>query len=377
VNAGTRAGGYDFVVVGGGVVGSSIAFGLAERGRRVAVLDEGDRAQRAARTNFGLVWVQSKGDGMPAYMRWTRRSADLWPAFAQRLESLTGVGIEYRKAGGLVYCLGPVEFDARREKVEQLRAQADIYGTEMIERAALERLVPGARFGPDVVGASHCPNDGHCNPLLLLKALHAALAIHGAHYLPDAPARNIVHREGRFVVDTPRGSIEAGRLVLAAGHGTPALADAIDLPAPMKAERGQILVTERCRPILPIPGSGIRQTQDGTFLIGSSKEKTGFDDSTTVAVGGRMAARAIRILPELGGIRLTRTWGGIRVLTPDNHPVYAESARCPGAFVAICHSGITLAAVHAADLAEAISGGALGPTLEAFHARRFHVPKAA
>ncbi|MCW5591375.1 MAG: FAD-dependent oxidoreductase [Burkholderiales bacterium] len=377
MNAGTRAGGYDFVVVGGGVVGSSIAFGLAERGRRVAVLDEGDRAQRAARTNFGLVWVQSKGDGMPAYMRWTRRSADLWPAFAQRLESLTGVGIEYRKAGGLVYCLGPVEFDARREKVEQLRAQADIYGTEMIERAALERLVPGARFGPDVVGASHCPNDGHCNPLLLLKALHAALAIHGAHYLPDAPARNIVHREGRFVVDTPRGSIEAGRLVLAAGHGTPALADAIDLPAPMKAERGQILVTERCRPILPIPGSGIRQTQDGTFLIGSSKEKTGFDDSTTVAVGGRMAARAIRILPELGGIRLTRTWGGIRVLTPDNHPVYAESARCPGAFVAICHSGITLAAVHAADLAEAISGGALGPTLEAFHARRFHVPKAA
>ena len=377
MNAGTRAGGYDFVVVGGGVVGSSIAFGLAERGRRVAVLDEGDRAQRAARTNFGLVWVQSKGDGMPAYMRWTRRSADLWPVFAQRLESLTGVGIEYRKAGGLVYCLGPVEFDARREKVEQLRAQADIYGTEMIERAALERLVPGARFGPDVVGASHCPNDGHCNPLLLLKALHAALAIHGAHYLPDAPARNIVHREGRFVVDTPRGSIEAGRLVLAAGHGTPALADAIDLPAPMKAERGQILVTERCRPILPIPGSGIRQTQDGTFLIGSSKEKTGFDDSTTVAVGGRMAARAIRILPELGGIRLTRTWGGIRVLTPDNHPVYAESARCPGAFVAICHSGITLAAVHAADLAEAISGGALGPTLEAFHARRFHVPKAA
>lgn len=377
MSAGIRAGGYDVVVVGGGVVGSAIAFGLAERGRRVAVLDEGDRAQRAARTNFGLVWVQSKGDGMPAYMRWTRRSADLWPAFAQRLESLTGVRIEYRKAGGLVYCLGEAEFEARRQKVEQLRAQADIYGTEMIERAALETLLPRARFGAEVVGASHCPHDGHCNPLLLLKALHAALKVHGAHYRPDAPALAIAHRDGRFVVQTPRGPFEAGSVVLAAGHGTPALADAVALPAPMRAERGQILVTERCRPILPIPGSGIRQTEDGTFLIGSSKEKTGFDDATTVAVGGRMAARAIRILPELGGIRLTRTWGGIRVLTPDNHPVYAESARHPRAFVAICHSGITLAAAHASDFAEAVANGALGQSLEAFHARRFDVPKAA
>ena len=80
MSAEVRAAGYDALVVGGGLVGSSVAFGLAERGLRVAVLDEGDRAQRAARTNFGLVWVQTKGDGMPAYMRWTRRSARSRPS---------------------------------------------------------------------------------------------------------------------------------------------------------------------------------------------------------------------------------------------------------------------------------------------------------
>jgi glycine/D-amino acid oxidase-like deaminating enzyme len=372
-----RSAGYDVVVVGGGIVGSAIAFGLAELGRRVAVLDEGDRALRAARANFGLVWVQSKGDGLPDYMRWTRRSADQWPAFAQRLEALTGVRTEYRKDGGLVYCLGEADFEARRRKVEQLRAQADVFGTEMVERRALDRLLPGVRLGEEVTGASYCPHDGHCNPLLLLRALHAAFKLSGVDYRSDAPAKSIARLGSRFVVETPQGTVEAGKVVLAAGHGIAPLAQSLGLPAPIRAERWQILVTERLRPFLPLPGSGLRQTGDGTILIGSSNENTGFDDGTTVAVGGHMAARAIRILPQLASARLSRTWGGIRVLTPDKHPVYAQSTSFPGAFVAICHSGVTLAAAHATDFAHAIADGRMTDFLNAFHPRRFDVPKTA
>ena len=73
---------YDAIVIGGGLVGSAIAYGLAREGLRVALVDEGDVAYRASRGNFGLVWVQSKGDGAPHYQRWTRRSADQWPALA-------------------------------------------------------------------------------------------------------------------------------------------------------------------------------------------------------------------------------------------------------------------------------------------------------
>ncbi|HRE14820.1 MAG TPA: FAD-dependent oxidoreductase, partial [Usitatibacteraceae bacterium] len=196
------ASGCDVAVVGGGIVGSAIAYGLASRGLKVTVLDEGDRALRAARTNFGLVWVQSKGDGMPAYMRWTRRSADLWPAFAAELESLTGVGTEYRKDGGLVYCLGEADLAAQGRKIAGLAAQADVFDSEMVDRAALERLQPDARFGPDVAGASYCPHDGHCNPLYLLRALHAGLALRGARYRPAAPVSSIERREGRFVLAT-------------------------------------------------------------------------------------------------------------------------------------------------------------------------------
>ena len=65
----------DVVVIGGGLVGSAVAWGLGRAGARVVVLDEGDDALRASRGNFGLVWVQGKGDGMPEYAAWTRNSA--------------------------------------------------------------------------------------------------------------------------------------------------------------------------------------------------------------------------------------------------------------------------------------------------------------
>lgn len=370
-------GGYDVTVVGGGVVGAAIAFGLAEGGQRVAVLDEGDRAQRAARTNFGLAWLQSKGDGMPAYMRWTRRSTDLWPQFAARLKEASGVDTEYRKLGGVVYCLSDVEWDEQRARIARLGAQAAVFDSEMIDRGRLEKLMPEARFGAEMVGASYCPHDGHLNPLLLLRALHAAMQRAGVRYLPETAARGLRYQGRRFVVDTASGAVESGKVVLAAGHGTPALAEAVGINAPIYAQRGQILVTERLRPFLPIPGSGLRQTEDGTVLIGSSKEDTGFDDRTTVAVGVQLASRALRIIPELARVRLQRTWGGIRVLTGDGHPIYAQSERCPGAFVALCHSGVTLAAVHAADLARAVQDGALPESMSGFHPGRFDVQKAA
>jgi glycine/D-amino acid oxidase-like deaminating enzyme len=365
------------MIIGGGIVGSAIALGLAERGQRVIVLDEGDRAHRAARANFGLVWLQSKGDGMPAYMRWTRRSTDLWPELSRRLLDMTGINVEYRKKGGVYFCLSDTEFETRRRKVAHMRSQADVFDTEMLNRAALEGLMPGVRFGRSVVGASFCPHDGDANPLRLLQALHTALDRLGVDHRVESPVMEISHRGGCFIARTPQGQIEAARVVVAAGHGSARLAEALGLPAPIRTERGQIIVTERVRPFLPLPASGIRQTADGTVLIGSSKENVGFDDRTTVAVGARMADRALQVLPELSTQRINRTWSGFRVLTPDNHPVYAESQRHPGAFVALCHSGVTLAAAHAGDFAEAIAQGRLGGFLDQFHAERFDVRSAA
>jgi sulfane dehydrogenase subunit SoxC len=82
---------YDVVVIGGGLVGAAIAYGLAGASRRVAMLDEGDRALRAARGNFGLIWVQGKGIDFPAYAAWTQVSARRWTELAARLLEETGI----------------------------------------------------------------------------------------------------------------------------------------------------------------------------------------------------------------------------------------------------------------------------------------------
>ncbi len=72
---------YDFIIVGGGLVGSSVAYGLGRNKYKVAVLDGGDRSLRASRGNFGLVWVQGKGWDYAPYARWTGQAASLWPEF--------------------------------------------------------------------------------------------------------------------------------------------------------------------------------------------------------------------------------------------------------------------------------------------------------
>src|SRR5436190_17125660 len=91
---------FDVAVIGGGLMGSAIAWGLARAGSRTAVLDEGDIAYRASRGNFALVWVQSKGLGLAPYSAWTMRSSNAWAGFADELKRETGVDVAFQRPGG-------------------------------------------------------------------------------------------------------------------------------------------------------------------------------------------------------------------------------------------------------------------------------------
>src|SRR5258705_7958487 len=139
---------YDFAIIGGGLVGTAIAWGLARLGQRVAVLDQGDSAYRASRGNFGLVWVQSKGLGMPEYAAWTKRSVDCWAGFAAELGAATDIDVAFRRPGGFDLALSEAELERRAGRLRRLHDQPDMgrYPYEMVERSALERLLP--RIGP-------------------------------------------------------------------------------------------------------------------------------------------------------------------------------------------------------------------------------------
>src|SRR5690606_12662807 len=128
----------------------------------------------------------------------------------------------------------------------------------------------------------------------------------------------------------------------------------------LRPQRGQLLVTERLAPMLPLPASGIRQTAEGTVMIGLTQEEVGYDLSTTQAAAADMSRNAIQLFPDLANARLIRHWSCLRIMTPDGAPVYAESEAYPGAFIALCHSGVTLASFHAGLLFAVLSRSSLG-----------------
>jgi glycine/D-amino acid oxidase-like deaminating enzyme len=369
---------HDVAVIGAGLVGSSVALGLARLGQRVAVLDEGDGVARASHANFALVWVQSKGLGMPEYAGWTIRSSDAWSGFAASLGEETGLDVAFQRPGGFHLALSQAELQARAQTLKRLHNQAGIvsYATEILDRAQVERMLDG--LGPDVVGGSYCALDGHCNSLRLHRALRIALARRGASYLPNHRVKQISRVGGAFRLVTADGEIEAGKVVIAAGNACRELAPMVGLRAPMKPNRGQIIATERVQPFLRHPVVTVRQTDEGTVMIGDSQLEDTDPRTMTMPVSAAMAGRAVRMFPRLARLNAVRMWSGIRVMTEDGFPIYDQSTAQPGAFVVTCHSGVTLAAVHATVLAHMIAAGGLDQkVVGAFSARRFDVQKAA
>ncbi|MDP2243386.1 FAD-binding oxidoreductase [Pseudomonas sp.] len=362
----------DVTVIGGGLVGLTIALGLIRNGLKVTILDEGDVALRASRGNFGLVWVQGKGDTCPEYAQLSRLSARLWGEFSQQLQSSTGIDIQLDQRGGLFICLEDAELEQRQRMLCSMREQAaGNYPFEVLDHAQLRALVP--EIGPRVAGATLSLEDGHLNPLLLLRALVEDFVAQGGQLISNASIGEISMQGGEFSVLAGHESWYSEKLVLAAGLGNQTLASQVGLSAPLKPNRGQVLITERVQPFLHYPTGHVRQTGDGTLQLGDSKEDVGFDSGTTTEVMAKIAQRATRMFPLLEQVRMVRAWGALRVMTPDGYPIYEESSACPGAFLVTCHSGVTLGAAHAGPIADWIAGKPQAFSLEVFRAARFDV----
>lgn len=368
----------EVIVVGAGVVGAALAYGLASRGVNVLAIDGEDSDFRASNANFGLVWQHGKGLDMPAYQRLTHDSVSAWKDFAAQIADVSGIDLQYEHEGGLSICLSEEEFERRRDMLTRLHNQVGgAPDWEMLDRHALKTLMPGVPFGPGVVGASFGRRDGAANPLRLLAALRAGISRLGGTIIAGKQVRSITADGGGFRLEFGNDTASAERVVIAAGLGTLQLAAQVGLNVPVKPQRGQILVTERLKPFLPLPMSGLRQTREGTVMIGATQDGEELDTSTTVEGGAILSTRAIKRIPALADVTLVRQWAGLRIMTPDAHPIYAESDTAPGAYVALCHSGVTLAAAHATSLAEAIKSGCLARDFAEFHHRRFDVSQAA
>ena len=367
----------DTIVIGGGIIGISLAYGLLKHGSKVILLDKEDQNFTASRGNFGLVWVQGKGYGLQRYVDWSIEATDLWPEFSNSLEEEVGFKIDYEKTGGLGFCIGDKELAERANFLEAMRNQSPNkqYDCCMLDRDELQKMLPKIQLGSEVSGASYCMHDGMVDPLNLLKAFYQGFKNRGGDFRPGHAVMDIQKDGSGWVVKTKTHSFKTQKLVIAAGLATRDLGHKVGMDIPVSPEKGQVIVTERTAKVFPYATGTVRQNVYGSFMFGASNEEVGIEVGTSLDILEIIASRALKIFPVLKDLRLVRTWAALRVLTPDKNPVYCESEAFPGTYAVTSHSGVSLAALQAEKLPKWILEGEKFRDFDQFHPRRFHVSK--
>lgn len=358
------------IIIGGGVIGTSIAYHLAREGGAVTLLEKGGLASGSSGACDGHIFLQSKKPGI--HLELALASRELFQELDRELAGPT----EFRKSGGLVAITTRDEL-AVMEDFAAAQASTGLE-VDLLKGEPLRRLCPA--LSPDILGATYSPLDGQVNPIRLTLALGRGAAELGAEVLTGQEVTGLERAgSGTWRVATPRKRFQAERVVLAGGALTPKLGSLLGLEIPIKPRRGQILVTEPAEPLLPMSlitagyiaakfnpeiaaragqGVSMEQTEAGSFLLGSTREFVGFDRRTRMRDLAGIARRAGRIIPALAELSAIRSFAGLRPYTPDGLPILGPVPGREGLFIASGHEGdgIALAPVTGRLMARLILG---------------------
>ena len=339
----------DVVVVGSGVIGAACAEALSAAGLRVTVLDRGPLGAGTSAAGEGNVLVSDKEPGPELDL--ALASLLLWPALLDRL----GVDVEWDAKGGLVVATSP---DAAKALAEFAASQrtAGVDARPITPTEALDREPHLTRA---VVGAVHYPQDAQLQPVLVTKALLATAAGRGTTLRPGVRALGLRRTAGAVsAVVTDDGDLPCGAVVNACGPWAGETATAFDAPITVLPRRGVVLVTAALPPTVRhkvydadyvgAVASGdadlqvstvVESTAGGTVLIGSSRERVGFDASLRVEVPRALAKRAVALFPVLADVPVLRAYGGFRPYAPDHLPIIGPDPRTPGLWHTTGHEG--------------------------------------
>ncbi|MFH9423805.1 NAD(P)/FAD-dependent oxidoreductase [Streptomyces sp. NPDC017529] len=349
----------DVAVVGSGIVGAACAEALTRRGVRVTVLDSAPLASGTTARGEGNLLVSDKPPGPELTL--ALASSARWPRLLAELADEGGEGLgercEYEAKGGLVAALGD----------QGARALAAFAAIQRTAGVAAHELGPDdvhayePHLAPGVRAAVHYPQDAQIQPVAAATALLAAVRRRGGTLRSGVRALGVERGAGGRVtaLRTSAGPLPCGAVVNACGPWAGRFARAAGAPLPVQPRRGLVLVTAPLPPgtvrhkvydadYVGAVGSGaadlrtsavVEATRGGTVLIGSSRERAGFEERVRVAVLRELARKAVALFPVLGRTPVIRAYGGFRPYTPDHLPVIGRDPRVPGLWHATGHEG--------------------------------------
>ena len=354
-------------VIGAGILGAAIAWRLARRGVQVALIEKGQPGHGASSHSFA--WINAGAKEPIGYHNLNRRSLEMWPRFAAAIGDHgdpDSVGLRW--GGKVSWESDPVAAEGLVARVRQLQSWG--YPTRLIDDSELKGLEPALDVGP-VAAAEYSPNEGQVEPQMVVDACLRRLWEMGCGIYADTEVYGFEqHEDGRIHgLATTSGSKGVDTVVIAAGTGTTGLADLAGVNVPQAESPGVVIRTNPLPPLLcnvpvvyaPPLGDGrreihVRQCADGRLMIGEGDQESRAEDDTQ-AHADDLLARARRYLQGLTGAQAVPVPVGWRPMPLDGYPVMGFASEAPNLYVALTHSGVTLAPALSQLAAQEICGG--------------------
>ncbi len=340
-------------VIGAGILGAAIAWRLAHRGVHVALIDKGQPGHGASSHSFA--WINAGAKEPIGYHDLNRRSLEMWPRCAAGMgDDGDPDSVGLRWGGKVSWESDPVAAEELVARVRQLQSWG--YPTRLIDAGELKRLEPGLDVGP-VAAAEYSPNESQVEPQMVVDACLRRLREMGCEINPDTEVCGFEQDDdGRIHgLATSSGFRDVDAVVIAAGTGTTGLAALAGINVPQAESPGVVIRTNPMPPLLhnvpvvyaPPLGDGrreihLRQCADGRLMIGEGDQESLAEDDTQ-AHADDLLARASRYLPGLAGAQAVPVPVGWRPMPLDGYPVIGFASEAPNLYVALTHSGVTLA----------------------------------
>jgi glycine oxidase len=371
----------DVLVVGGGVIGMSVAWRAAQGGLRVCVA-EPEPGRGASHAAAGLLMPSLEAAGRRQDLfRLGRESLRRYPAFAAELTAATGAATGFRQDGTLEVGYQPADLAVVAERHRLRRS----LGGDVRQLSGGECRQAEPALDPAVSGGLLAADDGSVDPRLLIRALLAAAVEAGVRHVRQ-PASEILTEGGRAAgARLADGSeIRAGSVVLAAGWQSAAIPGPPEAAVPpVRPVKGQVLRLRGGaggRPVLVRPVRGIVRGRvvylvprdGGELVIGATQEELGADIRVTAGGVWELLRDALVLVPGIAGLEFAEAVAGLRPGTPDGAPILGPSA-LPGLLLATGHfrSGVLLAPVTADIIADYLVSRRLPELGRGFAADRF------
>jgi sarcosine oxidase subunit beta len=334
----------DIVIIGAGIVGSSIAYHLTAAGCRSVIVLERESHTGRGSTGKSMGGVRAQFS-TPVNIQMSLYSIPFYAAFEETL----GYPAEYRPQGYMFVATSEAHLKYLRGKYER-QVAIGLKTVRLIEADEIVRSYPQLR-SDDIVGGSFCPTDGFVDPYSAMNGFLQSAAEKGAKLLKDAEVTSIeLDNQGIASVVTTKGTIDTRTVVNAAGAWAASIARMVDVDLPVEPLRRMIVPTEpfdqfpRTAPMIIDMSNGFhfRPENLGFLLAWNDPEETpGYKTDFEPSFIEKILTRAADRVPVFENLAVNpkRAWAGLYEMTPDHHPILGPVKTVPGLYLANGFSG--------------------------------------